>query len=205
MLKRISFPTLFMAWIAMIALCVVAFCFSGNVQAQSLYKPLPNNNHSLIKDHLPPGEIGAIQLSRKPELRGLWQAVEIRGPKGMRVNMADAGQFAPELPVQARIAVMIGSVYRMRITGIENEPELARASQPRTRVQGTPKIPWPGQPFPPYTFAFLRPQRRTFIQNRSSTPICVGMALGQLGSTHCSWTSGHVSFGAGRPNGGVGE
>ena len=124
MLKRISFPTLFMAWIAMIALCVVAFCFSGNVQAQSLYKPLPNNNHSLIKDHLPPGEIGAIQLSRKPELRGLWQAVEIRGPKGMRVNMADAGQFAPELPVQARIAVMIGSVYRMRITGIENEPEL---------------------------------------------------------------------------------
>ena len=124
MFKRISFPTLFIAWLAMIALCVLAICFSNSVQAQSGYSRLPERNHSLIKDHLPPGEIGAMQLSRKPELRGLWQAVEIRGPKGMRVSMADAGQFAPELPGEARIAVLIGSVYRMRITGIANQPEL---------------------------------------------------------------------------------
>ena len=124
MLKRISFPTLMIAWLSMIALCALALCFSGRAQAQSLYKPLPDRNHSLMRDDFPPGEIGAIQLSRKPELRGLWQAVEIRGPKGMRINMADAGQFAPELPEPARIAVMIGSVYRMRITGIPNEPDM---------------------------------------------------------------------------------
>ncbi len=124
MLKRISFPTLFIAWLATIAWCIFAICFSGKAQAQSSYKPLPDKNHALIKDDFPPGQIGAIQLNRKPELRGLWQAVEIRGPKGMRVSMADAGQFATELPEQARIAVLIGSVYRMRITGIANEPEV---------------------------------------------------------------------------------
>ena len=124
MFSRISFPTLLIAWLATLALCVLAIFFSGNAQAQSLYQRLPDRNHALIKDHFPPGQIGAIQLSRKPELRGLWQAVEIRGPNGMRINMADAGQFAPDLPKEARIAVMIGSVYRMRITGIANEPEL---------------------------------------------------------------------------------
>lgn len=124
MVKRISFPTLLIAWLAMIALCLLALCFPGYAHAQSIYKPLPDRNHSLMRDDFPPGEIGAIQLNRKPELRGLWQAVEIRGPKGMRINMADAGQFAPELPEPARIAVMIGSVYRMRLTGIPNEPEM---------------------------------------------------------------------------------
>ena len=124
MFKRVSFPTLLIAWLAMIALCLLAVCFTGSAQAQSLYKPLPERNHPLLRDDFPPGQIGAIQLQRKPELRGLWQAVEIRGPKGLRVNMADAGQFAPELPVAARIAVMIGSVYRIRITGIANEPEM---------------------------------------------------------------------------------
>ena len=121
---RISFPTLVVAWVALVALCLVAACMTQTAEAQSIYKPLPTQNHSLMRDHFPPGEIGAIQLARKPELRGLWQAVEIRGPKGMRVNMADAGQFAADLPKPARVAVMIGSVYRIRLTGIPNEPEL---------------------------------------------------------------------------------
>jgi hypothetical protein len=124
MRTRISFPTLLIAWLAVVALCLMAVCFSGTAHAQSLYKSLPTQNHALMRDHFPPGEIGFIQLQRKPELRGVWQAVEIRGPKGMRVNMADAGQFAQDLPSQARIAVMIGSVYRMRLTGIPNEPDM---------------------------------------------------------------------------------
>ena len=124
MLKRISYPTLLIAWLAAIALCLLSVCFPGNVQAQSNYLPLPDRNHPLMRDDFPPGEISLIQLNRKPELRDVWQAVEIRGPKGMRINMADAGQFAPDLPRAARVAVMIGSVYRMRLTGIPNEPEL---------------------------------------------------------------------------------
>lgn len=123
MLKRISFPTLLVAWIAMVALCLLACVVTNSAHAQSVYSPLPTNNHPLLRDDFPPGQVGAIQLQRKPELRGLWQAVEIRGPKGMKVNMADAGQFAADLPEPARVAVMIGSVYRMRITGIPSDPE----------------------------------------------------------------------------------
>ena len=124
MLQRISFPTLLFAWLAIAALCILALATTGTAQAQSLYRPLPTNNHALLRDDMPPGAIGAIQLERKPELRGLWQAVEIRGPKGMHVNMADVDGFASDLPEPARVAVMIGSVYRMRITGVPNEPDL---------------------------------------------------------------------------------
>ncbi|MEQ1826018.1 MAG: hypothetical protein ABL921_08725 [Pirellula sp.] len=124
MLKRIPFPTLLLAWIAMIALCLLAVCFCNNAQAQSIYSPLPSNHHALLKDSAPPGEIGRIQLLRKPELKCIWQAVEIRGPKGLKINMAEAGQFAHEMPQPARIAVMIGPVYRMRLTGIPLEPDL---------------------------------------------------------------------------------
>lgn len=124
MLKRISFPTLLIAWIAMIALCLIAICFSNSAQAQSAYTRLPENHHFLIKDTAPPGEIGRIQLLRKPELRCVWQAVEIRGPEGLKINLAEAGQFTADIPQPARIGVMIGPVYRLRLTGIRLEPEL---------------------------------------------------------------------------------
>jgi hypothetical protein len=124
MLHRISFPTLLLVWLTATVLCFLAICTSSNVRAQSLYSPLPKNNHPLLRDDMPPGAIGAIQLERKPELRGLWQAVEIRGPKGMRVNMADVDGFAKDLDEPARVAVLIGSVYRMRITGVPNEPDV---------------------------------------------------------------------------------
>ena len=124
MLQRISFPTLLIAWIAMVALCLLAICVCDNVQAQSIYSPLPASNQPLFRDNAPPGEIGALQLQRKPELRCVWQAVEIRCPKGIKISMADAGQFTPDLPQPARLAVMIGPVYRMRIPGIPLEPEV---------------------------------------------------------------------------------
>lgn len=124
MLNRISFPTLLIVWLAMATLCLLAFITTSTAQAQSIYRPLPTNQHALLRDDMPPGAIGAIQLERKPELRGLWQAVEIRGPQGMRVNMADVDGFAPDLAEPARVAVMIGAVYRLRVTGIPNEPDL---------------------------------------------------------------------------------
>jgi hypothetical protein len=124
MLRRISFPTIYAIWFAATAVCICAWMLTSHADAQSLYTPLPKNNHALLRDDMPPGAIGAIQLERKPELRGLWQAVEIRGPKGMRVNMADVDGFAPDLAEPARVAVMIGPVYRMRITGVPNEPDI---------------------------------------------------------------------------------
>ena len=78
---------------------------------------LPTNVRPLLKDSMPPGEVGAIQLARKPSLRGVWQAVEIKGPEGLKISMADAGQFTEPL-AEPRVAVMVGFVYRLQITGI---------------------------------------------------------------------------------------
>jgi hypothetical protein len=97
---------------------------AGGVQAQDFASRLPNNTHPLLRDTMPPGEIGAIQLARKPELRGVWQAIEIKGPAGMRVSMADAGQFSEDLAA-ARLALMVGYPYRLRLTGITFQEEAA--------------------------------------------------------------------------------
>lgn len=118
MFRRVSFPTLLIAWIALVILCVLATLLGGVAQAQTTYSPLPRNNHPLIRDDFPPGMIGSIQLQRKPELRGVWQAVELRCPDGVKVNVGDAGTFSADIPQPARLAVLVGAVYRLRLTGL---------------------------------------------------------------------------------------
>lgn len=105
-------------------LALVGLCVWASTSEAQTRNPLPANVHPLIKDSMAPGQIGAIQLGRKPELRGVWQAVELKCPEGVRVGMADAGQFSDDLS-EARLAVMIGPVYRMRLTGGPLEDEVA--------------------------------------------------------------------------------
>lgn len=111
---------------SLVLACFLASHFAcGSIaSAQSTRSNLPANVHPLIKDSSPPGQVGIMQLQRKPELRGVWQAVELKCPPGVRVGMADAGQFTDDL-AQARLALMVGSVYRMRLTGGPLEEEVA--------------------------------------------------------------------------------
>jgi hypothetical protein len=73
---------------------------------------------------MPPGMIGAIQLEQRPYLRGVWQAIEVRGPQGVQFNFAEGGQFAPDIASPARVAVLIGPVYRLRMTRIPGDEDL---------------------------------------------------------------------------------
>jgi len=130
MFRHISFPTMVLGWVAFIVICILAFLFSNVAMGQSTYSPvaatsrLPSATRSLIDDEMVPGAIGSIQLQRKPQLRGAWQAVEVRGPKGVQFNFAEAGQFAPDIPTPARVGLLVGAVYRLRLTGIEGDPDL---------------------------------------------------------------------------------
>ncbi|MFN7732153.1 MAG: hypothetical protein ACK5OB_09625 [Pirellula sp.] len=130
MLHRISFPTMLLGWIAMIAICAIAVLFNGIALGQgpagfgSRTGVASRGLHAMLDDDMPPGVIGSIQLQNKPFLRGAWQAVEVRGPKGVRFNFAEAGQFAPDMPTPARVGLLVGAVYRLRMTGIEGEEEL---------------------------------------------------------------------------------
>ena len=133
MFRHISFPTMVLGWVALIVICILAVLFSNAARGQSTYTSstasayqarLPSGTRSLIDDEMVPGAIGSIQLQRKPQLRGAWQAVEVKGPKGVKFNFAEAGQFAPDMPNPARVGLLVGAVYRLRLTGIEGDPDL---------------------------------------------------------------------------------
>ena len=128
MFRHVSFPMLVLGWVAFIAICALAILMGNVAMGQSAYVPsgsqAPSRSRSLFDDEMAPGVIGAIQLQRKPQLRGAWQAVEVRGPKGVKFNLAEAGQFAPDMPTPARLGLLVGAVYRLRLTGVEGQPDL---------------------------------------------------------------------------------
>jgi hypothetical protein len=67
---------------------------------------------------LPPGAIGSRQLERGGPLPGYFQPVEIEAPAGASVSLAVDDQFTPPAPAPLKAGMLIGSVYRLRVTGI---------------------------------------------------------------------------------------
>lgn len=66
----------------------------------------------------PPGAIGKMQLQRGGPTPGYFQPVKIVAPYGAKVSLAAHGNFMPaeEAPVSA--GMLIGSVYRMRVSNV---------------------------------------------------------------------------------------
>lgn len=128
MFRHVSFPMLILGWVAFIAICALAILLGNVAMGQTAYVPAgaqtPTKTRSLFDDEMAPGVIGAIQLQRKPQLRGAWQAVEVKGPKGVRFNLAESGQFASDISTPARLGLLVGAVYRLRLTGVEGQPDL---------------------------------------------------------------------------------
>ncbi len=67
---------------------------------------------------MPPGAIGSRQLQRGGPLLGFFQPVEIQAPAGVSISLADANQFSPPQDAPRRVGLLIGSVYRLRVTHI---------------------------------------------------------------------------------------
>lgn len=124
MLQRVSFPALILGWLAVIAICIAAALINPSAHGQSPRTALQSPVRPLLNDDMPPGVIGSIQLQQKPQLRGVWQAIEVKAPQGVQINFAEAGQFANDIPSPARVAVLVGPVYRLRLTGIPGGEEL---------------------------------------------------------------------------------
>jgi hypothetical protein len=72
--------------------------------------------HSVVD--APPGAIGQQQLTRGGPLRGYFQPVQILGPEGTRVAFAVGGQFDRPQEMPRAAGMLIGQVYRLRVTGI---------------------------------------------------------------------------------------
>jgi hypothetical protein len=67
---------------------------------------------------MPPGAIGKQQLLRGGPLPGYFQPVEITGPDGTLIAMAVDGQFDEPRSGPIVAGLLIGSVYRLRVTNI---------------------------------------------------------------------------------------
>jgi hypothetical protein len=67
---------------------------------------------------MPPGAIGSRQLGRGGPLAGYYQPVEIKAPNGACISMAVSGQFEEPRKGYRKAGMLIGSVYRLRVTNI---------------------------------------------------------------------------------------
>ena len=67
---------------------------------------------------LPPGELGRSQLQRFSALRGYFQPVECSVPAGATLALAVDGTFATPVPTGLRVGLLIGPVYRLKISNV---------------------------------------------------------------------------------------
>ncbi|HEY2828326.1 MAG TPA: hypothetical protein VGJ04_12065 [Pirellulales bacterium] len=74
--------------------------------------------HFLHEGILVPGAIGAAQLQRGGPLPGYFQPLEIRAPAGAAISVAVEDQFTQLRPAPLKTAMLIGPVYRLRVTNI---------------------------------------------------------------------------------------
>ena len=90
---------------------------------------------------MPPGAIGSRQLQRGGPLAGFFQPVEIKAPPGVSISLAVANQFGPPQQAPRRVGLLIGSVYRLRVTNIPFRRPKGWKSSPRSRSSIGPMPP----------------------------------------------------------------
>ena len=69
----------------------------------------------------PPGQVGQGLLTRGGPIPGYFQPIEVRAPQGTQLAFVANGQFGPSLLAPTKAGMLIGAVYRMKVTNI---PEL---------------------------------------------------------------------------------
>jgi hypothetical protein len=67
---------------------------------------------------MPPGAIGSQQLQRGGPLAGHYQPVEIKAPDGAMIALSKDGQFDQPRQGLRKAGLLIGSVYRLQVSGI---------------------------------------------------------------------------------------
>ncbi|MDC0574338.1 hypothetical protein OAO39_00245 [Pirellulaceae bacterium] len=66
----------------------------------------------------PPGQIGQGMLLRGGPIPGYFQPIEVRAPQGIQIAFVANGQFGPSLLAPTKAGMLIGAVYRMKVTNI---------------------------------------------------------------------------------------
>lgn len=77
--------------------------------------------HLQYSAEMPPGAIGSWQLQRGGPLPGYFQPVQILAPAGTTVSAPVDGQFDDPQAAPRPLGLLIGSVYRLRVTNIPQQ------------------------------------------------------------------------------------
>jgi hypothetical protein len=90
--------------------------------------------HYLQAADLPPGAVGAAQLLRGGPLPGYFQPVEIQAPPGARIALAGPNGFGEPQPAPVVVGMLIGHVYRIRVTDIPGPNNVGMEAFPTIEV-----------------------------------------------------------------------
>jgi hypothetical protein len=107
--KRKSWKSIAMA---IGGLCLSWLGFALTAAAQ------PPKTHQLYNSQLPPGAVGQMQLLRGGPRAGYFQPVELIPPEGGSVAVQMESGFQEAGPGPLRVGLLIGAVYRFKVTGI---------------------------------------------------------------------------------------
>lgn len=104
---------------SVLAAILAAACLALPAQAQPR-SPV----HYPYRADQPPGTIGLSQLQRggAEAVRGYFQPVELYCPDGARVTLEVEGHFADAQSSRVRAGMLIGPVYRAKVTDIPDHP-----------------------------------------------------------------------------------
>ena len=94
---------------------------ASNAHAQLPRQELPKVTYLQNSDS-PPGVVGSGRLLRGGAVMGFFQPVEVSGPEQLEVALAQSGQFLPPLSAPVKVGMLVGSVYRLRVTNIPLRP-----------------------------------------------------------------------------------
>ena len=90
--------------------CLVGFSLPASVLGQA------GRPHYLQRADAPPGNVGHAQVTRWPALQGYVQPVEVHVPDETVVSVADNGQFGPAFAGSIKVGLLVGKVYRFRVS-----------------------------------------------------------------------------------------
>ncbi len=84
------------------------------VDSSAQYTP----RHFPHRAQMPPGVVGRELLTRGGGRLGYYQPVELKGPDGLQISLVVDGRFEALQPQPVLAGMLIGQVYRFKVTGI---------------------------------------------------------------------------------------
>ncbi len=103
-------------------LAAMTFSLSSSWSGGTKALAQESDKHYLYDYQMPPGEIAWRKTLMRGASTGYFQPIELIGPPGSEVSVYSEGAFHPSIRGQNTAGMMVGHIYRLKITGIPGHP-----------------------------------------------------------------------------------